>query len=357
MDWFKFLAVAAAIMTLFLGFNTLIQPAAIATTTWDSDIIVDNTVGDAKYLVSLSGDADTYDIINGIGGDIYANSSITSHAEAITYKIEGASAPTASGWVLKNFDTTYQLYKDGTQLATKTVYYTGEITTETTTELPEGKFKLSDYNIAANDRVELHIWFTFDIGFDGMTISDTTHSYDGRYILQTITISPDVDVPPPIDENGTAITTGTASITIKDGDGALMPGATAVLSGNGISLTRITAAGGVATFADIEQGTYDYTITKDGFTTYSNTITIIANQTTSITVNMAVVGSGSGSSTTTTTDYVWSDYGYIAVLGGIILAALIFALAPMPPKIRGYIAVLVSLMGIVIAHLLNTGVI
>jgi hypothetical protein len=53
--------------------------------------------------------------------------------------------------------------------------------------------------------------------------------------------------------------------------------------------------------------------------------------------------------------YVWTTYGIVAVLGGIIAAVLVFALAPVPPKYKAFIAIAIALAGLVIAHLINIG--
>jgi len=55
--------------------------------------------------------------------------------------------------------------------------------------------------------------------------------------------------------------------------------------------------------------------------------------------------------------YTWTDYGYLAALGGVIAAVLLFAIIPAPPKIKGFLAIAIALAGLVIAHLFNTGVI
>jgi uncharacterized membrane-anchored protein len=53
--------------------------------------------------------------------------------------------------------------------------------------------------------------------------------------------------------------------------------------------------------------------------------------------------------------YAWTTYGIMAVLGGIIAAVLVFALAPVPPKYKAFVAITIALVGLVIAHLINIG--
>lgn len=58
-----------------------------------------------------------------------------------------------------------------------------------------------------------------------------------------------------------------------------------------------------------------------------------------------------------TDGYIWTEMGYLAAIGGIIVAVMVFVFIPIPPKYKALIAMGIALTGLVSAHLFNTGVI
>jgi hypothetical protein len=89
------------------------------------------------------------------------------------------------------------------------------------------------------------------------------------------------------------IVTGGFSGTITDPTGATVPGATLSLTSKagGDTATSVTGAHGEYAFSLLKPGEYTLTVKKDGFKTYSRTITVLLGQ--NLTANFGLeLGSG-----------------------------------------------------------------
>ncbi len=87
-------------------------------------------------------------------------------------------------------------------------------------------------------------------------------------------------------------TSGAVSISVKDSNGAAVPGATVTLTSQaqGISKTLTTSATGVATANGLVPGDYDISVSANGFDTYTGTATVVVSQEVTYTYALQTTG-------------------------------------------------------------------
>jgi hypothetical protein len=143
-------------------------------------------------------------------------------------------------------------------------------------------------------------------------------------------------------------TTGTASIVVK-GDGQLIRGATVELGG----MTRVTAAGGTATFQDLNPGSYEFTVSAPDYEDFEYRIFIQAGETSTMTVSMAEAGSGGWGSEVS--GFEWNTAAILSVVFGLVFAVIVMII-PGPLNIKGFLAAVIALGGILAAYGFGLGV-
>lgn len=219
-------------------------------------------------------------------------------------------------------------------------------------------FNLQEYDVSQGDNITISAQVSYHsvhqeyIGDTGIPILYTEdREFDqGSYLFDIPVIGGGDDDDDHGDDDDVP-TGNTWIITVKETSysGDIIGGATVTVNG----ASQITGADGKTTFSNLPTGTASATVTVSGFDT--KIITTKFNGATGTNEDTAVMiksspGPGPGGD-----EYAWTTMGYFAVLIGIIAAAVVYAVAPLPPKVKGFVAIALAFGGLILAHLINTG--
>jgi len=327
-----------AIIVIIALLGGYLQPLQLHGETQTEFFMISSPSDNTYYTASIVGTALIRDITE-------VPSDGTLNLQYFIACIDESITPTFVGsWIVGNFHGSL-LVRQGTLTLQSYDFISGVEFTEhgQGDYIDDRTINIADYGVSDGEQLTFQ-YSLYATSWDKANPQYNDEMNRADFGIITIDIIEAVAVDTIIDPD-TDTTTGTATIIVK-ADGVLQSGSTVTLNG----VTRVTAAGGTATFTELPQGSYTYLVEKDGYGDIEGTITITSGQTTTITVDLV------DGSTPDPDGYTWSDYGYIAALGGIIAAAVIFAIVPAPPKIKGFLSIAIALGGFVVAHLFNTGV-
>lgn len=137
-----------------------------------------------------------------------------------------------------------------------------------------------------------------------------TASADGYY-SETATVTVVEDATVTQDFVLTAIPTYTVSGTVTDAGGTALEGATVVIEGTGLS--AVTGSDGSYAIADVEEGTYDITASKEGYVSQTKTVTVNSDVTVDFVLEEAQVTALNVVVSTDKAEYSWNSWVYITV--------------------------------------------
>jgi len=393
-----------AIVVAIVIFGPMLQPASIVTIEVEHHVTKTNTSGNDYYYTTLK----VKPLISQPEEDSHLTNEILQLSTSVGTSDSGLPPgfvyPT--GWVIHDIVIARAItilggVRDGELIHNSIDYHLSDTLTLQNQGIKSSYevVDLSDFDL---DETTPALQISTSLRYDADS-NEVDSSIDNRYIQHSFlrfTITPyEVYEQPGENETGTGSYGGQATTN----GGNFLSGVTVTIG----EQTDITDSNGWWLITDIPAGSYTITGVKSGYQTFSYGVTITDTTEGQISVYMPIIDTPPVTHETDTdndgmdddweiqyfgnldqpanldydddgltnimeyeggtdptvpeggveTEYEWTDYGYMAALGGIILAAVVFAVVPTPPKIKGFIAIAAALGGFVIAHLLNTGVI